>query len=178
MSKAFRCEHRLVHLDKYFVSPLETGIRNFNSIVNYYMYYAPNIDSKHSSGKIEGDRAKETLDRMIDIAGMKNRYVFYVKKSVKPWEEFKLNQNDICIDCCRFICKKRTKQEELTALLGHIRNSFAHGLIYVKNEKQTKRILLEDYDSRNKETSARIVLTAKILEDWKAILENVIATGE
>ena len=178
MSKAFQCEHKPVPLDRYFVSPLRTGIRNFNSVVDYYMYYAPNIDSKHSPGKIEGTRAQEILARMLEDSEMKNKYTFYVQESAKPWERFKLSQRDTCLKCCRFVCKRGLKEDELTALLRHIRNSFAHGLVYVKTEKQTRRMLLEDFDSKKKKITARIVLTAKVLEDWKAILENEIATGE
>lgn len=178
MSKAFQCRHNPVQLNRYFVSPLRTSIRNFNSILDYYMYYAPNIESKHSSGRIEDNRAQVILEKIIESADLKNRYTFYVRESSKPFEQLELDQNDTCLKCCRFVCKRGQKEGELTALLRHIRNSFAHGLVYVKPERQTKCILLEDYDKRTKKISARLVLTAKILEDWKAILENEIATGE
>ena len=68
-------------------------------------------------------------------------------------------------------------ETELASLLRHIRNAFAHGYLYVWRKRKGTYIVLVDFDSSMKNT-AMIIVTDKILEDWKAILENEIPIGE
>lgn len=76
----------------------------------------------------------------------------------------------------RLLFSKGGKDEtNLHAWLRHIRNSLAHGHLYIY-KKEEKVCFLVDYNSHN--ASAKIMVTSKILEGWKAILENQIAIGE
>lgn len=49
-------------------TPFETGIQNFPSVAKYFMYYAPNIDSAQSNGKILGERADSLMDAMLKVS--------------------------------------------------------------------------------------------------------------
>lgn len=51
-----------------------------------------------------------------------------------------------------------------------------HTDICIFTKKEEKVCFLVDYNSHN--ASAKIMVTSKILEGWKAILENQIAIGE
>ena len=78
---------------------------------------------------------------------------------------------------------KMNNESELTALLRHIRNSLAHGYVYIWNKRQKgSYILFVDYEKKQKnkpqKITAKILVSMSILERWKAILENEIATGE
>ena len=50
----------------------------------------------------------------------------------------------------RMLCAKGRNETDLTALLRHIRNSFAHGRLYVKKTRRRNFICLEDLDLKRK----------------------------
>lgn len=170
------CEHTKKFIFQYKTTPLETGIRNFNSIVKYFLYYAPGLDCIHAAPKIEDLQATEIFHRMIRRAGMEKRYYFYERMRKDHFLQFDLSGENLCFLCSRMVCQKMGKETELAALLRHIRNSFAHGLVYIWRDKRAKKdyILLEDIDGKTKRKTARIMVTSKILDDWKAILEGEI----
>lgn len=183
MPKKFNCSHTPVEFEKYIKVPLEAGVRNFVEVAKYFMYCAPNIDCVHSCGKIVGKNAEIVFEKMISSANMIDR--FKIVKNIKEasWNEYKLASDKICMQCNRMTFEKFKSEDDLTALLRHIRNSFAHGLIYVKKcgKNQVAHLMLEDFGSKKnekKKCTARIVITFKQLEEWKAILENEKAVGE
>ena len=172
------CNHKKKYYKNCIKTPLETEIRNFSTIVKFYMYYAPNISSIHSRGRYEGEKADDLFNSMLNIAGMRKAYKFLQRFKGNPWEKFELDGEELCMQCPRMICKKFGSEHELTALLRHIRNAFAHGLIYIYKTQRTSYIVLEDLDTDKGPLTAKIVVTSKILSDWKAILEGDIPTGE
>ena len=60
-------------------TPLDTGIKNFTEILKFYMYYAPNIDSCQSNGRIEGNNAEAVLQEMLIRANIRNKTRFLKK---------------------------------------------------------------------------------------------------
>ena len=175
-----KCSHTKKQYIIYRKTPLNTKVRGFVSIAKYYMYYAPNIDCKHSVGRLEGESGEIALTEMLNGARMRKQYKFFQRLRTNWWDEYCLEGESFCVRCPRLVCKQNAHESELTSLLRHIRNSFAHGLIYVwrENGKGTAFIVLEDYEKNGKTLSARMVLTDKILNDWKAILDSHIAVGE
>ena len=159
-------------------TPLNTGIRNFTEILKFYMYYAPNIDSCQSNGRIEGDNAKNVLQEMLIRANIRNKTRFLKRIQKSSWAKSDFDSDEIDFENSRILCDKYSNEEELSALLRHIRNALAHGYIYVWKKTSGKFILLVDFDSNKKRCTARILVSMSILENWKAILENQIATGE
>lgn len=180
MGKKFKCSHKAEDISTLIRIPSRTKVKNFESVASYFMYNAPNIDCIHSQGIIEGENAETVFNRMIDSAGMENKYKMLERiQEEHSWSEYKLEGDLLCMKCSRMTCNRYRNESNLTALLRHIRNALAHGLIYVKlyGKEKTASIMLEDEDRKGKKT-ARIVVSFKQLETWKAILENEIATGE
>lgn len=160
-------------------TPYETGIRNFTEIAKYFQYYAPNIDSVHSYGKILGDRADKIFNKLIASAGMTKDYKTLKKVKANSWNEFNLDDEKLDFEKARMIFDVFSKENELGALLRHIRNALAHGNIYIWRKKSKGNfIFLVDYDNNKKKITAKIMISSYILEQWKAILENEIALGE
>lgn len=180
MPKKFSCSHALVEFKKYIKVPLEAGVRNFVEVTKYFMYFAPNIDCVHSCGRIVGVDAEKAFQKMISSSDMTDRYKIVKNIKEASWNEYKLVGNKICMQCNRMTFERFKNEDDLTALLRHIRNSFAHGLIYIKKSGKNgaAHLMLEDFDSKKKKCTARIVITFKQLEEWKAILENEKAVGE
>ena len=163
MSKKYVCSHTKADITHLAKTPFDLSIKNSNSVVTYFLYYAPNIESKFSVGKIEGEAAVNCLNKLIQKSS--------------SWNEFALCGDSLCLDCSRMTYTKSENESELTALLRHIRNSLAHGLLYFQKKKKRNCLLLEDY-SRKRKLTARIVISFMQLEEWKAILENQISIGE
>ncbi len=177
MRKKYTCNHKPESIAALAKSPFESGVRNFNTISKYFMYYAPNIECRLSRGRIEAERANEVFQKMITAADMHGKYKILKKVQKVSWNELELDGDMICLQCSRMTFGQR-EEESLTALLRHIRNAFAHGLVYVKKRKnKPANILLEDKNG-NRRLTARIVMTIEQLEKWKAILENEVPIGE
>lgn len=162
-------------------TPFKSGVENFTRVAEYFLYYAPNIDSCQSAGVIDGD------DANIVFASLKSRSNINTKilKKIQPasWKELDFDSDVIDFEYARMLFDKMNNESELTALLRHLRNALAHGYIYVWNKRQKgSYILFVDYEKKkpNKEQkiTAKIMVSMSILEAWKAILENQIATGE
>ncbi len=121
-------------------TPIETSIRNFPHIANYFLYYAPNIDSPQSQGKIEGNAAKSVFNDMIKQAGLANKYKIVEKVQPGVWKSNQLDDDMLDFEIARFTYDKICHETELQAVLRHLRNALAHGHIYVW-KKRTKEIM-------------------------------------
>ena len=172
--KIKNCNHTKDNYLSYLVTPLETGIKNFNKIVNYYEYCAPQIDCIHSEGKIEDvEVQKEVFLKLVKIAKMQNNYNFVQRLQPNSFGLYHLEGFEICIKCPRMVCKIGKDETELSALLRHIRNSLSHGKTYVKKTRNQTYIVLEDYSKDKKpKLTGKMVLTKAILEKWKELLED------
>lgn len=159
------------------VDPFSTGIRNFTNVFKYFLYYAPNIDSCQSIGRITGETADNVLTDMLNRTNMNNNKKTRFLKSIRKqsWGKSDFDTDIIDFESPRLLCQRYNSENELTALLRHIRNAFAHGYIYVVNNKRGHYIMLVDYDSKKTQNTAKIIVSMTILETWKAILENHIA---
>lgn len=160
------------------VSPLRTGIRNFSTILNFYLYYAPNIDSCQSMGRIEGANAENVFEEMLICTHIKEKTKILKKIQPLSWRTLDFETNEIDFEDSRMLFDKYNNESNLTALLRHIRNSFAHGYVYVWKKKRGNYIFLIDYDKNKNKITAKILVSMSILERWKAIIENQIMTGE
>ena len=170
------CKHKNEAYSSYLTPPINTTVRNFNSIVQFFQYNAPQIDCIHSFGQINDQIIQEALfQKLVSETRMNNRYKFIQRFQPNSLELFKLEGTEICIRCPRMICKKGKDETELSSLLRHLRNVFAHGRTYIKRTKNQTYVVLEDYDTGKKpKLTAKIVVTKAILEKWKAIIENQI----
>lgn len=159
-------------------TPFETKIKNFSNISRYFLYYAPNLDTLQSTGKIGDIRAAEVFQEMLSCANMERHYKVIKQVKTNTWLSHELSGEILDFEKPRMIFDKYSKETNLNALLRHIRNALAHGNLYVWKKNKGNFIFMIDYDSGKKKVTAKIMISSSIMEQWKGILENEIATGE
>lgn len=160
-------------------TPFETGIKNFTSVAKYFLYYSPCIDSAQSQGELDEKQSDEVYERMLASTQLKSKTRVLKKIQKTSWKISSLDGFCLDFEDSRMMFDQYSKETELHALLRHIRNAMAHGYLYVWRKKgKGDYVLLVDYDSGKRKETAKILVTMKILEQWKAILENTIAIGE
>ena len=168
---SFICKHRKENIRVYLTTPENSGIKGFAKLTDYYQYHAPMIDSIHSADcELSEKEQDELIATMLSEASLKTRSKFLYRLQKNSLELMGLDGDDLCFKCARLICSKMKEETELASLLRHIRNSLAHGRLYVKKTKNQTYILLEDFDKRSKRISARILITNAILIRWKKLL--------
>lgn len=181
--KISSCSKNVVHfelLDENAIVPSESEIGELRSLFGYFQYRAPNIDSLHSP-LLDITKHNDTLSEMID----KNRfeYVFCPQNATinTEYEKLALEGSSICSWCKRFVCKranqakrdKTRKETDLECLLRHLRNSIAHGHVYVIHGGSFITIMFEDENNKGNE-SARIICRQSDLKKWRSILNNAM----
>lgn len=112
-------------------TPFETGIRNFTQVAKYFMYYAPEIDSAQSAGRIDVATAEHLMKRMLNEAGVGKKGIVQQRVRKESWKKVELAEDKLDFEEARFLCDRYSTETEFHALLRHIRNALAHGYIYV-----------------------------------------------
>lgn len=163
---------------EHLATPFETGIKNFPLVAKYFMYYAPNIDSAQSNGKILGERANLLMAAMLKQTEMTKKVKILKKIQPKSWNFCGLDDNSLDFENACMVMDKFSTETDFQALMRHLRNALAHGYIYTWKKKQEAYIFLIDFDSKKNKPTAKIMISMKILEDWKALIESEIAVGE
>lgn len=159
-------------------TPFETGIQNFPSVAKYFMYYAPNIDSAQSNGKILGERADSLMDAMLKQADMTSRTKILKKLQPKSWKLCGLDDDALDFENACMVMDRFGTETDFQALIRHLRNALAHGYIYAWKKKKGAYIFLIDFDPKKNKVTAKILVSMKILECWKALIESETAIGE
>ncbi len=155
-------------------TPFDTGIRNFTTIAKYFLYFAPSIDSAHSTGNLDDIRSGEILARMLARSGMTGKTRIMQRPQQASWRNAQFDSYEIDFEESRILCDRYKAENELHALLRHTRNALAHGYVYVWKKRNGNFILLIDFDSGKNKSTAKILVTSSIMERWKAELENEI----
>lgn len=119
-------------------TPFDTKIRNFTEVAKYFLYYAPSIDSAHSSGTISDSRAAELFVEMLGNTGLARNTRFLKRIHQASWKNSELDEYIIDFEKSRMLCDKYNNENELHALLRHIRNSLAHGYVFVWKKEARK----------------------------------------
>lgn len=158
--------------------PTESGVRNFNNIISYFLYRAPYIDSVHHRCELSENDAKEAFEKIIKKSNMSKSYKVLKRVRKNAYKSLGLEGDKICLECNRMIFNISSDEIELKALLKHIRNSLAHGRVYIYKNKKSVHVFLQDYDPKKKKITAKIVVDFSLLNDWKAIIENYYVIGE
>lgn len=161
-----------------FTTPFKTGISNFNSVADFFLYYAPNIDSPHSSGVIEGAQADSLYKCMLKETDMRSKSSCIQRIQPNSWKKLELDEDVLDFETPRMVFHRFRDESELRALSRHLRNALAHGFIYVWKKKSGNYIFFVDKDSKKEKITAKIMVSMKILETWKALIEGQVATGE
>lgn len=150
------------------VVPIRSGVRDFNELVEFYLYTAPLIDSVHSIGDIDEADQETMLLKILRNVSLKND-VFLKRIKSNSFVIRGLAGEEIDFASPAMICHRMSKETELHALLRHIRNAIAHGYVSIFDKKY---VCFDDYDSEKNggKHSARIVVTIDNLKTWKSII--------
>lgn len=166
------------------IIPIEYDIGKLRSLFAYFQYRAPNIDSIHSP-LLSVEKHDQVLEKIIQTHNRKKgEYKFYSHNSNSEniLKEQGLWGDYICSNCKRFACKRMSnkakrdlsrRETDLECLLRHMRNSLAHGHVFIHHGGAYITICFEDENS-NKSKTARIVCCQSDLIKWKTILETAV----
>lgn len=157
------------------IVPFELDDPKLVLLFSYYLHLAPNINSKRSRILTNEKLDKGWNDFLTNLGMNFNDYHIYASGFIKDEQlrKYKLYTTDsVEKKSKRFICYyKPGETKELVCFLRHIRNSIAHGSVYLL-VKGRKYILFDDYNTNNNLT-ARILLAQTDLTSLKKILDKL-----
>lgn len=141
------------------IVPFEIVDEKLKSLFSYFLHIAPTIDSAHAQPiqTNELESAWQHFIQEINIASTDYHVYAPGYISTDILSRYRLRHDDSASrKSKRFVCNfKEHEGQELGCLLRHIRNSIAHGYVYVVGDGR-KYILFDDYNKSNN-------LTARIL---------------
>ena len=154
------------------MTPFHSGVSGFTDIAEYYLYFAPGVDSAHA-GKEIPDANGELFGRLMKAAKLQQDSKIVRRVNQKTWDSLKLSEDVLDFEYLRLIMHQcKSDHGALYALLRHIRNAIVHGYIYIWKKKSGNFIYLMDIDSGKHKPTAKIVVTDKILASWMNILKT------
>lgn len=179
-------EHILID-PRLAIIPAECEIGDLRRLLGYFQYRAPNIDSVHSP-LLPAVGHNDVLDAMVAVLKNNDYCIFKAQNAntESALREVSLWENTVCDRCKRFMCKRMTlnakrdptrKETDLECLLRHMRNSIAHGHVYIFHAGSHITVCFEDVN-KDHNTTARILCTQADLKKWKSILEKAIKDTE
>ena len=149
-------------------SLMSAPIKDSKDLCEYYLYLAPGINSALCHNKISPSLEDEVFEALIKKAQISKKNVQIGNRN--KYSRSREDMSAVVFKTPSIYCHLKRAEGRACCLLRHIRNSIAHGEVYVKVLKnKTSQICLLDYDTDGK-PSAQIVLTRSILEKWKSYL--------
>jgi hypothetical protein len=153
--------------------PFEEEDRELLLLFSFFLHKAPTIDSNLALKSY-----KDSIKWNNYIRNWKeSTYKFYASKFPKDnvLKHYKLVETaNISNKYRTFICVKKDKGEsDYECFVRHIRNSIAHGYVYINKQQNRVYILLEDYNS-NKNKQAIILVSKSDLIKLKKEIEKEI----
>ena len=162
------------------IVPSECDISDLRNLFSYFQYRAPNIDSLQSP-LLSSDIHDEVLAKMLHNNSDYKFYSHNLDSSILL-QQHGMSDDHVCDRCKRFVCKYMTnpakrdttrKETDLECLLRHLRNSIAHGHIFLHHGGNYITLGFEDQNEKKNITS-RIIVNRAELYKWKNVLEEAI----
>ena len=171
---------RLSFVNSDAIVPSECDISDLRNLFSYFQYRAPNIDSVQSP-LLSSDIHDKVLAKMLHN---NSDYKFYSHNldSAILLQKHGMSGDHVCNRCKRFVCKYMTnpakrdttrKETDLECLLRHLRNSIAHGHVFLHHGGNYITLGFEDQNEKKNITS-RIIVNRAELNKWKNVLEEAI----
>lgn len=161
------------------INPQTCEIGNLRELFGYFQYKAPNTSS-YQCTNLDSSYHANAYREMTKSWKNEN---FGIIPSNAPFGErsrqYALDGESICSYCKRFACKRKqsrngTRETDFDCLVRHIRNSLAHGRVFVIHGGNSIKILFEDYDPRRKVITSRIVCNQSDLKKWRTIINQYL----
>ena len=156
-------------IEQYRLVPTDRKAGPLRTIVDFFLYRAPGIDAATASRPISPEKVPALVQRIRNDA-----HVSIENYKVCSRHVYRLTSNEMAIAdfSARFIyCHKRQKENEIQAILRHVRNALAHGNLFVKFLKKDTRIIFLDYDT-DRTPSAKLIINKATLERWIKVLSD------
>jgi len=166
--------------EEHAIAPYECENEELKQLFSYFQHRSPNVDSLKSP-YLTPDNHEDVLRQMLKG----NEDFHFCRQNSNTEDELRavaLNGVRVCVRCKRFMCKRTTQpakrdntrsETDLECLLRHLRNSIAHGHVYVNQGGNYNSILFEDENNKHNIT-ARIVCCQADLRKWRTVLRKAI----
>lgn len=145
------------------IAPFEIDDIKLTRLFSFFLHSAPTIDSNLTS-KIAEDRLLKNWNNFV-LQFTNERTLVYLEKCssedfMQQFEKCGLSdESTVSRRLKAIVCKKKDNVEtDYQCVLRHLRNSIAHGNLYLSNAGNRKYVLFEDYTKRGNIT-ARILLS-------------------
>ncbi|RGM17772.1 hypothetical protein DXC23_10980, partial [Eubacterium sp. OM08-24] len=145
------------------IAPFEIDDIKLTRLFSFFLHSAPTIDSNLAS-RIDDDRLLSNWNNFVSrfTNGRISLYSdsYSSEKLIQQFERHGLSdESAVSRRLKAIVCKRKNKTEtDYQCVLRHLRNSIAHGNLYLSNAGNRKYILFEDYNKRGNIT-ARILLS-------------------
>ena len=161
------------------INPQDCNIGDLRKLFGYFQYKSPNTSS-YQCESLDKQYHEDLFTEMMK-SWKKDSYKIISSNATfdKESPELALFGSSICSYCKRLLLKRdKTKngvrETDLICLLRHLRNSLAHGRVFVIHGGNSIKILFEDFDTRNKVISARIICNQSDLRKWHLLINYYI----
>ncbi len=107
--------------------------------IEYLLWYVPDISSAQSEKSETADLISNKLlndflfEYIMKLCGLTDSDVMWVESGEIPKSLCDYYQNDMCTSCQKLILSQTKNRTKTECMLGHIRNSIAHGRFTVCN---------------------------------------------
>lgn len=150
------------------ILPFEIADEKVRKLFSFFLHSAPLIES-HLAENMDEARVERNWAEYIDL--FQNDWYDIIAPNCKIENYFAkyslLPESEINRRTKRFVCKRKDAREsDGKCVLRHIRNSIAHGHVYMHSSGNRKYILLEDFNTSGN-CSARILLSQSDLKKLK-----------
>lgn len=144
-------------------APFEIDDIKLARLFSFFLHLAPTIDSNLAS-RIDEDRLLSNWNNFLSqfTNGRISLYSdsYSSEKLIQQFEKHGLSDEATVRRRLKaIVCKRKEKAEtDYQCVLRHLRNSIAHGNLYLSNAGNRKYILFEDYN-KSENITARILLS-------------------
>ena len=161
------------------VNPQTCDIGDLRQLFGFFQYKAPNTSSFQCES-LDEIYHEDLFNEMMKSWKEENHDI--ISHSVTFDNEavnYALFGNDICSYCKRYLCKRLKtknghKETDFDCFIRHIRNSIAHGRVFIIHSGNSIKVMLEDYDNINKVISGRIICNQSDLRKWRTLINSYI----
>ncbi len=161
------------------VNPQIIDIGDLRILFGYFQYKAPNTSSYQSKKLDESYHADLFKDMMRSWKKENASIIPFNSTYDKESPKFALNGNSVCSFCKRYLLKRskpknNVQETDFNCIVRHLRNSLAHGRVFVIHAGNSIKIMFEDYDNKNRTISGRIICNQSDLKKWRALINKYL----
>ena len=171
-------EHFIISKDN-AINPQECDIGDLRKLFGYFQYKSPNTSSYQCESLDKQYHEKLFTEMMKSWKNDSYRIIPSNATFDKESPKVALSGSSVCSYCKRFLLKRNktkngNRETDFMCLIRHLRNSLAHGRVFVIHGGNSIKIMFEDYDTRNKVITARIICNQSDLRKWRSLINDYI----